>query len=304
MSVENPDFILFAQHGWADNRRAIADLVKRLATSETIVIAPSLGYFKTWLRIESLIETVEEYATVTLDKYPNTPMRIIGHSMGGLIWLEILNLHPEWHERVHSLVLIASPLGGASLGRIFDPFNIGIGISRDLGKNRRAIAEQIAASILALVIAGNVDGGGDGTIAIGSTKVRQAHFICLSGLSHPVLRNHPRTEVAIGEFWSDPQTLEETSELTIVDEVIQRLQSVPGMIDAHQRDFHRAKAIMTLKDGSSIRLWWNLVGVEHIFVASPQGEFIYGGFVGWIHVKAIQRTLKEIKQIYAAEVSI
>lgn len=30
MSVENPDFILFAQHGWADNYRAIADLVKRL----------------------------------------------------------------------------------------------------------------------------------------------------------------------------------------------------------------------------------------------------------------------------------
>jgi hypothetical protein len=303
MSVKNPDFILFAQHGWADNRRAIADLVKRLVTPKTIAIAPSLGYFKTWLRIEPLIETVEKYAMVTLDKYPNTPMRIIGHSMGGLIWLEILNRHPEWHGRIHSLVLIASPLGGASLGRIFDPFNIGIGISRDLGKNRRAIAEQIAASIPTLVIAGNVDGGGDGTIAIGSTKVRHAHFICLPGLSHPVLRNHPRTEAAIRGFWSDPQTLEKTSELTVVDEVIQRLQSVPGMADAHQRDFHKATTAIVLKDGSSIRLWWNRVRVEHVFVASPQEEFLYGGFVGWIHVKTLQQTLKEIKQKYAAEVS-
>ena len=53
---------------------------------------------------------------------------------------------------------IACPLGGASLVRIFDPFNLGIGISRDFEKNRRAIAEQIAASIPTLVIAGNVYG--------------------------------------------------------------------------------------------------------------------------------------------------
>lgn len=83
MSVQNSDFILCAQHGWADNHRAIADLVKRLVTPETIAIAPSLGYFKTWLRIEPLIETVEKYAIVTINKYPNTPMRIIGHSMRG-----------------------------------------------------------------------------------------------------------------------------------------------------------------------------------------------------------------------------
>lgn len=75
------------------------------------------------------------------------------------------------------------------------------------------------------------------------------------------------------------------------------------MIDAHQQDFHKATTAIVLKDSSSIRLWWNLVGVEHVFLASPQGDFLYGGFVGWIHVKALQQTLKEIKQEYAAEVS-
>jgi Serine aminopeptidase, S33 len=300
MSVEKPDFILYAQHGWADNNRAILDLAQRLATPKTLAIAPSLGYYRTWLRIQPLIEAVEKFTTVTTAKYPNIPMRIIGHSMGGLIWLEVLNRHPEWRSLVHSLVLIASPLGGASLARIIDPFGLGIGISRDLGKNRRAIAEQIAASIPTLVIAGDVDGGGDGTVTLGSTKVRHAHFIRLPGLSHPSLRNHPRTEAAIRQFWQCPATLEETLEPMQTDEIIQRLQSLPGMRDAHQRDFHRAKAIITLKDGSTIRLWWNPVGVEHVFIASSQGEFLYGGFVGWIHAEALRRTLREIKQEYAS----
>jgi pimeloyl-ACP methyl ester carboxylesterase len=300
MPVENPDFVLYAQHGWADTNRAIATLAKRLATPKTLAIAPNLGYHRTWLRIKPLIRAVEKIAIATTATYPDTPMRIIGHSMGGLIWLEILNRHPEWRSRVHSLVLIASPLGGASLARIIDPFNLGIGISRDLGKNRRAMAEKIAASIPTLVIAGDLDGGDDGTIAVGSTKVRNAHFICLPGLSHPVLRNHPRVEAAIREFWIDPKTLEETMEITLIDEVIQRLESVPGMVDAHQRDFRRAKNVMKLKDGSTIRLWKNPVGVDHVFVASPDGQYLYGGFVGWIHAEALHQTLREIGQKYSA----
>jgi hypothetical protein len=157
MSVEKPDFILYAQHGWADNNRAILDLAQKLATPKTLAIAPSLGYYRTWLRIQPLIEAVEKFTT-----------------------------------------------------------------------------------------------------------------------------------------------LEETLEPMQTDEIIQRLQSLLGMRDAHQRDFHRAKAIITLKDGSTIRLWWNPVGVEHVFIASPQGEFLYGGFVGWIHAEALRRTLREIKQEYAS----
>lgn len=299
MSVESPDFILYAQHGWADDNREIAALASSLATSKTRVIAPHLSYIQTWMRIDPLIRVVEEIAIATTIAHPDTPIKIIGHSMGGLIWLEVLNRHPEWWSLVHSLVLLASPVGGADLGRIIDPFSIGIGIAQGLGKNRRPIAEKIAAFVPTFVIAGDVDGGGDGTITVGSTKVRHAQFLRLLGLSHPALRNHPLVAAAIREFWARARELEENVKYTDLDEVIQRLQSVPGMIDAHQRDFYRAKAFMTLKDGTTIRTWKNLMGVDHVFVSSPEGQYLYGGFVGWMHAENLLQTLKEIKRNYS-----
>lgn len=302
MSVESPNFFLYAQHGWADDNREIAALASSLATSKIRVIAPRLGYIQTWIRIEPLIRVVEEIAIATTTAYPNTPIKIIAHSMGELIWLEVLNRHPEWWPLVHSLVLLASPVGGADLGRILDPFSIGIGIAQGLGKNRRPIAEKIAAFVPTLVIAGDIDGGGDGTITVGSTKIRHAQFIRLLGLSHPVLRNHPLVVAAIRGFWARAGELEENIKHTDFDlnEVIQRLESVPGMTDAHQRDFYRAKVFMTLKDGTSIRTWKNPLGVDHIFIASPQGQYLYGGFVGWVHAEDLLQALKEIKQKYSA----
>lgn len=298
MLIENPDFVLYAQHGWADNNRELAALASHLATSNTRVIAPSLGYIQTWIKIEPLIRVIEDIATATTARYPDAPIRIIGHSMGGLIWLEVLDRHPEWWPLVHSLVLIASPVGGADLGRILDPFSIGVGIARDLGKNRRLIAERIAACIPTLVIAGDVDGGGDGIITVGSTKFRYPQFIHLLGLSHPVLRNHRLVIAAIHEFWSAARALEKGNH-NALDEIIHHLRSFPGMIDAHQRDFHRAKVLMTLKDGSTIRTWKNPLGVDHVFVTSPTGQYLYGGFVGWIHEQGLYQVLEEIKQEYS-----
>jgi alpha-beta hydrolase superfamily lysophospholipase len=65
-------------------------------------------------------------------------LRIIGHAMGGLIWLEILNRYSKWRSQVYSLILIASLLGKASLARIIDLFRLEIGISRNLEKTCRA----------------------------------------------------------------------------------------------------------------------------------------------------------------------
>jgi len=42
--TNSPDFILYAQHGWADTSKAIASLAKALATPQTTVVAPSLGW--------------------------------------------------------------------------------------------------------------------------------------------------------------------------------------------------------------------------------------------------------------------
>lgn len=297
--TNTPDFILFAQHGWADNSKAIAALSRTVATPKTLIVAPDLGYVATWIRIQPLIQKVEQIAIDIIARYPTTPIRIIGHSMGGLIWLELLNRHPEWWSSVESLVLIGSPVGGADLGRIIDPLGFGIGIASDLGINRRQIAQTIAQVIPTLIIAGDIDGGSDGTITVGSTKFQHATFVSLPGLRHEILKNHPTVAETIRDFWLNP----EKPALTTVEQdlsslLIQRLQLVTGMTDAHLRDFYRAKVQMTFKDGLTILTWKNPLQIDHIFVANKQKECLYGGFVGLVHAKGLRQTLEEIKREY------
>ncbi len=299
MAVERPNFILYAQHGWADDCQGIAVLASKLAESNTVVITPSLGYLRTWLRIEPLIQTVEELVMNTSLRYPQVPIRIIGHSLGGLIWLEVLNRHPEWFDNVESLVLVGSPVGGADLARILDPLGIGLGMARDLGVNRRVLAEAIAAQIPTLVIAGDIDGGSDGTIPVTSTKVFGADFVLLPGVSHAALRNHPAVAVAIQKFWLLPKGPRPEPDLAQI--LIRRLQQVPGMTDGHYRDFRWAKVFLTFENGVTLRLWKDPMGISHVFVACPEGECLYSGFVGWLHLKDLEQELRVLQQEQAAQ---
>lgn len=299
MSAVTPEFMLFVQHGWADDNRAMTELAHQLVQDPSIpIIAPSLGYLQTWLRIEPLIQTVEAIATQELSLYPHVPLRIVGHSMGGLIWLEVLNRHPEWWGQVHSLVLIASPVGGADLGRIIDPLGLGIGIASDLGTNRKAIAQQIASVIPTLIIAGDADGGSDGTVPITCTQFCNAQFIALPGLSHPALRNHPSVAAVIREFWLGTAPYE----CIPSNQIIQLLRDVPGMTDGHWRGFDQAKVAFTLKDGSTIMTWKNLLGIDHVYVISSKGRCLYAGFVGWMHHQKLENTLAQIQKTHGAEV--
>lgn len=282
------------QHGWADDNRAMLKLASQLATDAALIVAPNLGYIQTWLRIAPLIQLVETIASEQLAGYPETPVRIVGHSMGGLIWLEVLHRHPQWWSRVHSLVLVASPVGGADLGRILDPLSMGIGIASDLGINRKPMAENIAAVIPTLVIAGDVDGGSDGTVTISCTRFAHAHYVCLPE-SHAALRHHSAVAALIRNFWDD-FTIGESIE---VNDIIRKLSNVPGMTDGHQRDFRQAEIVMYLNDGSTIRTWTNPLGIDHVFVASPDGQCLYAGFVGWLHAQDLRQALQEIKQVYA-----
>lgn len=301
--METPEFVLFAQHGWADDGRAIASLSYSITDSRTLVVAPSLGYLKTWLRMEPLIQAVEHQAMQTMALYPDLPIRIVGHSMGGLIWLEVLHRHPEWWSRVESIALVASPIGGADLARAIDPLGLGIGIAGDLGRNRRVIAEAIAAQIPMLVIAGDVDDGSDGTITVESTKVFGADFVQLSGLSHPILRNHPSVADAIRQFWACLDSNSATTQRyrpclqpDLHDLLIRQLQCVTGMTDAHRRDFYRARVYLTLDNGITLRTWKSPVGIDHVFVACPDGHCLYGGFVGWLHAATLRQALDQIKR--------
>jgi hypothetical protein len=284
-------FLLFIQHGWADGNRAMLGLGKSLVGSDTPVIAPDLGYVQTWLRIAPLVQQVEALALAQMAVYPDRALRIVGHSMGGLIWLEVLNRNPDWWTRVHSLVLIASPVGGADLGRLFDPMGWGIGIAKDLGTNRKAMAEKIAAQIPTLVIAGDIDQGSDGTVPVACTRFPHTQFFCLP-LSHPDLRGHPTVAAAILDFWADFSI----GESIVVHEVIQRLQYVPGITDGHRRNFSQAHVTIQLPDGGTVRTYKNLAGIDHVFVASPAGDCLYAGFVGWFHAQDLRQALVEISQ--------
>lgn len=297
MSLQAPEFILYAQHGWADEHQAMAALAASLATPETLVITPNLGFLKTWIRIEPLVQAVEASVANTIMQYPGVPIRAIGHSMGGLIWLEVLARHPEWWSRMESLILVGSPVGGADLARAFDPLGVGLGIARDLGINRRAMAEAIAAKIPTLVIAGDIDQGSDGTVVVQCTKIFGAEFVRLPGLDHVALKNHPLVAETIQNFWAIANSPTPSDEFT--DALIKRLQAVDGMTDGHERDFAKATVFHNFDNGITIRTWKNLLGIDHVFVACAQGTCLYSGFVGWIHADQLKSTLTELKYFVA-----
>src|SRR5206468_2873332 len=115
------------------------------ASPGALVIAPNLGYIRSWLRIEPLIAIAERATAAALAQHPNARIRVVGHSMGGLIWIELLTRHPEWLARTDRLVLVGCPVGGADLARYVDP--LGLTIGRDLRVDRRALAEAVANAV-------------------------------------------------------------------------------------------------------------------------------------------------------------
>ncbi|MGK7887750.1 MAG: alpha/beta fold hydrolase [Leptolyngbyaceae cyanobacterium] len=286
-------FVLFAQHGWADTHEAIASLAHTLVAAGTPVITPNLGWVKTWFRMEALIQQVEAEALAVIEQYPDYQWRVIGHSMGGIIWVELLHRHPEWRSRLHSLVLVGSPIGGADLGRMLAPFGFGLTVADDLGMNRRPLAEAIARQIPTLVVASDIDGGSDGTVTLEATKVARATTVVLSGIGHATLKRHPKVGEAIAQFWQQPRIADPEPD-TPSQRLIQRLRQVPGITDAHYRDAVKGSTLATLEDGTTLRTWSNLVGVKHVFAVSGSGECLYAGFVGWPHRSALDTTLGEM----------
>ena len=295
--TQSSPYILFVQHGWHDTSRRVQRLGESLAGRQTEIIAPNLGLVKTWWRIEPLIAEVERIAIATQHSYPHRPWRIVGHSMGGLIWLELLQRHPEWWSRIDSVSLVSSPVGGADLGRIFDPFRWGIGIARDLGTDRRAIAEQLAQQIPIQTIASDYDGGSDGTVTLQCSQFRHAHYTQLSGIRHDNTKDHPDVIDAIQEFWGLlPQAPAVAPPAdAIEDHIIRQLQTIPGMTDAHLRDFSRARIWSPLTNGLTLRVWQNPLRIHHIFLANAQNQCRFAGFVGWPDTDRLYKELTAIK---------
>ncbi len=311
-------YILFMQHGWHDTNRRIHRLGHTLADEQAEVIAPNLGLIKTWWRIEPLIAEVERVAIATQQRHPDRPWRIVGHSMGGLIWLELLQRHPEWWDRITSVSLVSSPVGGADLGRIIDPFRWGIGIARDLGTDRRSMAEQLARHMPVQTIASDYDGGSDGTVPIQCSQFRHARYIQLRGIRHDNTKDHPEVTAAIQHFWTTlptsgsahhphglvgqrplpPDSLGHGDSLE--DAIIGALQAIVGITDAHRRDFNRATVWGTLSQGFTLRTWRHPLGIHHVFLADGQNRCRYAGFVGWPHTQGLYAAMEDIRRRHTA----
>lgn len=286
------DFLLFAQHGWSDNGNDIGQLARMLAEKKTMVIAPSLGLLNTYWRIETLIQKVETLASQKITRYPEVPLKIMGHSMGGLIWLEVLHRHPEWWQKIHSVVVIGSPIGGADLARIIDPLGWGIGIARDLGKSRRAIAEKIAQKIPTLTIASDLGNGSDGMVTVETTKFAYAQYVCVLNIPHAHLKWHQSLIPIIRQFWSNPQINQPKTDLA--SKVIQYLQNIPGMTDANYRYLERSQVAVQLPQDLTIRITNNVPGITRVFVTDRSQECIYAGYVGWIHSLELKKAIRDL----------
>ncbi len=287
------DLIIFSQHGMKDDNKQMGALANKLKTPQSLVIAPNLGLVDTFFEIEPLIKRLENTAEQTFKQYPNIPARIVATSLGGVIWVEVLDRHPEWWSQIESLVLLGSPIGGADAARIVDPFGWGIGIAKHLGENRRPIAEKITAIIPTLVVASNFTGGGDFMVSIESTKLKHAYFVLLKGVTHNGLKTDSKVVAAIQEFWSQPRQPLPAPPKSLVSELIEHFRAVPGITDASERHFSRSNTVFSFADGTSIRTWTNLVGVEHVFVANSQGRCEYAAFVGWVHTSGLQTAIDE-----------
>lgn len=289
----NPECLLFAQHGWADTGKDIGSLLKAAANSQTLIIAPSLGLLKTFIRIKPLIEQLEKIALETIKDHPNTSIKIVGHSMGGLMWLEVLNRNPQWWHQVHSLILLGSPIGGSNIARIIDPLGIGIGTARDLGKNRRDIAEKLAQHIPTLSVASDIGMGTDGLVTVENTKFNYGNWQLISGIAHNAMKYHPDMIPVMQNFWANPR-LGGSPEKNHTNQVIQRLRSIPGMTDTDYRDFERSQIIAILTDGSTLHIWNNPLGVPHVYLGKEQ-KCLYAGYVGLIHVRGLRQAIKDIQ---------
>ena len=213
--------LLFAQHGWADNNQAMQRFGETVAPPGSLVIAPNLGYVRTWLRIEPLIEIAEHEAARALAEYPDARIRVVGHSMGGLIWIELLTRHPDWLARTDRLALVGCPVGGAVLAGLLDP--LGLTIGRDLKVDRREKAEAIAAAVPTLTIVGDLLGPHDGTVSHESARVPHARFVLTPSASHASLRHSPLVARLVRAFFEEPNPPS-----TDLDALVAGIQAVPG----------------------------------------------------------------------------
>ena len=67
------------------------------------------------------------------------------------------------------------------------------------------------------------------------------------------------------------------------------------MSQAHSRDLKRATPMFSLKDGTVVKFYQNLV-FDHIFLADSEGKLIYGGVISRIQADSLKEAINTIRR--------
>jgi hypothetical protein len=163
-------------------------------------------------------------------------------------------------------------------------------MARDLGTNRRSIAEAIASKIPVLSVVGDIGNNTDGTVPVGCSQFAQATFVRLDGIRHAPLKNHLRVATAVRQFWENPLIAPiQTDSASLL---IAKLRSL-NLTETDNQNFAKAKLIYTGSDDTKLWVWTNALQVMHVFV-SVGNLCVYSAYAGWRDQRTLATILKEI----------
>ncbi|WP_267382816.1 alpha/beta hydrolase [Cyanobacterium sp. uoEpiScrs1] len=295
MMIDSPDCILFVQHGWTNTYQDILELAKVLKTVKDQIVALNFGCLRTWIKSQDILKLIKQKVAEVLNSYPDTLWRIIGYSLGGLLWLDFVDQHPELWSKINSIVLIGCPINGVDSFGIFKSSETKT--AQYLLRSRKIITEKIAQSIPILSIAGDIGNKSDGAIGVETTQIVLGMFTCLPNLSHQELKTSPQVVKIIQKFWNLlPIRITPKKDLSIV--LIERLQAIPGITDTQNLDFKRSQVYLLFQDGTSIHIWKNSLSIIYVFLVNKHRQCLYSGCVGLVNAQELQNNLEAIHQDY------
>jgi hypothetical protein len=79
---------------------------------------------------------------------------------------------------------------------------------------------------------------------------------------------------------------------SIIQNLISSLKSVPGMTEASHQDFESLSLYLCYPGRLMLYTWKNVAGVDHIFLVNNDGQYLFAGYVGWVHSDGLKQTLK------------
>jgi pimeloyl-ACP methyl ester carboxylesterase len=152
---------------------------------------------------------VERLARFVRESADGRPAHFVGHSLGGVLILDMLTRHPE--IAASSTVLLGAPVQGSFTGRRFGLAGVGRWMMGDCGVlwNERAVKWQREAPLgviagtarMGLGVAfGRIPGPSDGVVSVSETVVQGMAAQVLVPLGHSVLIVSGRVAKMVARF--------------------------------------------------------------------------------------------------------